>query len=63
MSFFYEEIKQSEEKYKTVVEGALDGVCSGGRDYQIKYVNDRLAEILGYSKRGINRDGFSKFSG
>ena len=32
----YEEIKQSEEKYRTVVEGAHDGICVIGRDNRIK---------------------------
>jgi PAS domain S-box-containing protein len=44
----HEEIKQSEEKYRTVVEGALDGVCIIGGDYRFKYVNDKLVEIQGY---------------
>jgi PAS domain S-box-containing protein len=43
-----EEIKQSEEKYRTVVEGALDGVCIVGGDYRFKYVNRKLIEIQGY---------------
>ena len=45
-----EEIKQSEERYRTVVEYALDGVCMIGRDYRFKYVNEKLAEIQGYSR-------------
>jgi PAS domain S-box-containing protein len=53
----YEEIKQSEEKYKTVVEAALDGICIIGKDYQIKYVNEKLVEIQGYSREEqIGRD-------
>jgi PAS domain S-box-containing protein len=52
-----EEIKQSEEKYRTVVEAALDGICIIGKDYQIKYVNEKLVEIQGYSKEEqIGRD-------
>ena len=37
----YEEIKQSEEKYRTVVEGAHDGICVIGKDNRFKYVNKR----------------------
>jgi PAS domain S-box-containing protein len=48
-----EEIKQSEEKYRTVVEGALDGVLVVGDGYQIKYVNERLAEIVGYPREEL----------
>jgi PAS domain S-box-containing protein len=42
-------IQQSEEKYRTVVESALDGVFVVGEDFRFKYVNEKLAEILGYS--------------
>ncbi len=42
-------IKQSEEKYRTVVESVLDGVLVVGEDFRFKYVNEKLAEILGYS--------------
>jgi len=49
----YEEIKTSEEKYRTVVEGALDGVLVVGENYQIKYVNKRLAEIMGYTREEL----------
>lgn len=45
-----EELKESEEKYRIVVEGALDGVCLIGDDFRFKYVNEKLAEIQGYSR-------------
>ncbi len=41
---------RSEERYRTVVEGALDGVMVLSDDDRVTYVNERLAEILGYSK-------------
>jgi len=41
---------RSEERYRAVVEGALDGVMVLSEDDRVTYVNDRLAEILGYSK-------------
>jgi GAF domain-containing protein len=40
-----DEIKASEERYRTVVEGAHDGVGVIGDDYRIEYCNERLAEI------------------
>jgi len=49
----YEEIRQSEEKYRTVVEGVHDGVAVFGTDFKFKYVNSRLSEILGYGKEEL----------
>jgi PAS domain S-box-containing protein len=48
-----DEIKASEERYRTVVEGAHDGVGVIGDDYRIEYCNERLAEILGYSRKEL----------
>jgi len=45
-----DEIRHSEEKYRTVIEGVHDGVAVIGTDYKFNYVNNRLSEILGYSK-------------
>ena len=52
-TLLFEEIKKSEEKYRTVVESAIDGVCVVGGDYQFKYVNERLTEIMGYSQEEL----------
>jgi len=49
----YEGMKQSEEKYRTVVEGAHDGICVIGKDNRFKYVNRRLAEIHGYPQEEL----------
>jgi len=49
----YEEVKQSEEKYRTVVEGALEGVLVVGEDFRVKYVNERLAEILDHPRKEL----------
>ena len=52
-SLLLNEIKESEEKYRTVIEGTLDGVCVIGIDYRFKYVNEKLAEIQGYSREEL----------
>jgi two-component system cell cycle sensor histidine kinase/response regulator CckA len=52
-TLLFQEIKKSEEKYRTVVESAIDGVCVVGGDYQFKYGNERLTEILGYSQEEL----------
>ncbi len=46
-------IKKSEEKYRSVVESALDGVWVVGEDSRFKYVNEKLAEILGYTREEL----------
>jgi PAS domain S-box-containing protein len=48
-----QEIKQSEEKYRALVEGVHDGVAVLGTDFKFNYVNDRLSEIMGYSKEEL----------
>jgi PAS domain S-box-containing protein len=56
-----DEIKESEEKYRTVVESALDGVCALGGDYRLKFVNQRLAEILGFTREELINMDFREF--
>lgn len=57
----YEGIKQSEEKYRTVIEGAHDGICVIGKDNRIKYANKRLAEIQGYPQGELLGMDFRNF--
>ncbi len=56
-----DEIKESEEKYRTVVEGALDGVLIVGEDYRFQYVNKRLAEMLGYPREELIGSDFRNY--
>jgi len=46
-------LKEAEERYRAVVESAPDGVGVIGGDYRFKYVNERLAEIHGYSREEL----------
>jgi len=57
----YEEIKQSEEKYRAVVEGAHDGICVIGKDDRFKYANKRLTEIQGYAQEKLIGMDFNDF--
>ncbi len=57
----YEKIKQSEEKYRTVVEGAHDGICVIGKDHRLKYVNKRMAEIQGAAQEELVGTDFHDF--
>jgi PAS domain S-box-containing protein len=56
-----DEIKGSEEKYRTLVEGALDGVAVVGNDYRFKYVNQRGSEITGYQREELIGKDFRNF--
>jgi PAS domain S-box-containing protein len=57
-SLLLSEIKSSEEKYRTVVEGAHDGVGVLGSDYKFSYVNERLAEMTGCSREELTGRDF-----
>ncbi|MFB3884896.1 MAG: PAS domain S-box protein [Thermodesulfobacteriota bacterium] len=52
-SLLLDEIKASEERYRIVVENAVDGVLVVGEDYRFKYVNQKLTEILAYSREEL----------
>ncbi len=41
-------LQKSQEKYRNVVEHSNDGICIV-QDFELKYANRRLAEILGYT--------------
>jgi PAS domain S-box-containing protein len=55
------ESMRSEERYRTVVENALDGVMVLGEDGRFSYVNERLAEILGYGRDELAGFDFRRF--
>jgi PAS domain S-box-containing protein len=57
----YGEIKESEEKYRTVIEGAHDGICVIGEDRRFKYVNKRLAEVWGVPQEKLVGMEFNDF--
>jgi PAS domain S-box-containing protein len=44
---------RSEERYRSVVESALDGVMVLGEDDRFTYVNERLVELLGFSREEL----------
>ena len=52
-SLLVEEMKGSEERYRTVVETARDGVSVVGEDFRFNYVNEKMTEILGYTKEEL----------
>lgn len=47
------ELKESEERYRTMVESAHDMVAIIGEDYRLKYVNKKAEELTGYSREEL----------
>ena len=54
------ELKESEEKYRTVIENANDGICII-KDGLMVFANPRLLEMGGYSEQDVINQPFSKF--
>ena len=46
-------LRESEAKYRSIVESSHSGILIVGNDYKFKYVNNKLCEILGYSKEEL----------
>lgn len=53
-------LRQSEEKYRLVVENASDGILVA-QDDRIRFLNSRLALMLGYDKQELIGKPFSEF--
>jgi PAS domain S-box-containing protein len=52
---------RSEERYRAVVESALDGVLVMEGDYRLTYINERLAQLLGYPKEELTGMDFRNY--
>jgi PAS domain S-box-containing protein len=57
----YEEVRRSEEKYRTVIEGAHEGICIIGMDNRFQFVNKRMEEIQGYPSEELIGKEFNEF--
>jgi len=56
-----EELRESEERFRSVVENSHDGILIVGDDYKFAYVNEELCRILGYPKEEVIGQDFRKF--
>ncbi|MEM2546993.1 MAG: PAS domain S-box protein, partial [Candidatus Bathyarchaeia archaeon] len=56
-----EKLREREELFRSVVENSHDGIAIIDENFRISYVNDVLAEILGYLKDEIVGQDFRKF--
>ncbi len=52
-----EALRESEERFRSVLENLLDGVAVNDKDFRFKYVNEQLTKIYGFSREElIGRD-------
>ncbi len=56
-----EKVRESEERFRSIVENSHGGIGIVDDSFKIKYVNDRACEILGYSKKEVVGQDFRKF--
>ncbi len=56
-----EALKESEERYRSIVENSHAGILIVGEDYKFIYVNDELCRILKYSREKIIGHDFREF--
>jgi len=54
-------LKESEQRYRSIVENSHAGILIVGEDYRFKYLNNKLCKILGYSYNEIIGQDFRKF--
>ncbi|MEM3054513.1 MAG: GAF domain-containing protein [Candidatus Bathyarchaeia archaeon] len=56
-----EKLRESEELFRSIVEGSHDGIAIVDENYRIAYANKELTRILGYPKEEIIGKDFRKF--
>ena len=56
-----EKLKESEERYRAVVEHSHEGILIVGSDYNFEYVNDTMCQMLGYERDEIIGKDFRNF--
>ncbi len=54
-------LRESEERYRSVVENSRDGIMVMNDALQISYANEVLSQILGYSRKEIQGSSFKKY--
>ena len=56
-----EKLRESEERYRSIVENSHDGILIVDESYRFTYVNEELCQILGRSAKDIIGQDFRKF--
>ncbi|NOZ62352.1 MAG: PAS domain S-box protein [Calditrichaeota bacterium] len=54
--------RESEQRYRAVVETSLNGICMADADENLVFVNDAFAEMLGYEPDELIGMNFSEFT-
>ncbi|MBW1938989.1 MAG: PAS domain S-box protein [Deltaproteobacteria bacterium] len=54
-------LRESEERYRSVVETSHDGILILDEQLKISYANNKLCQILGYSRKEIDGTDFNRF--
>ena len=54
-------LRESEERYRSVVENSNDGIMILDDDLNILFANKKLSRILGYSRREMRGSNFTKY--
>ena len=54
-------LKESEERYRAIVENSHAGILVVGEDYKFSYVNDTLCNMLGYTREELIGHDFREF--
>ena len=56
-------LKESEERFRAIVENSHDGIFTIDGNYRLEYINDTFCEILGFGKKEIINHDFRDFLG
>ncbi|MFX0114990.1 MAG: PAS domain S-box protein, partial [Candidatus Hodarchaeota archaeon] len=56
-----EALRESEERYRSIVENSLEGILIVAEDYRFTYVNDEMCRLLGYPREEIVGEDFRNF--
>ncbi|MGD8545065.1 MAG: PAS domain S-box protein [Candidatus Bathyarchaeota archaeon] len=56
-----EKMRESEERFRSIVENSFGGIGIVDNDFKIKYINEQVTNILGYSREEMIGQDFRKF--
>lgn len=55
---YQDALEESEEKFRTIIDTSIEGICSSDIDENINFVNPRFAEMTGFSMEELLRMNF-----